>query len=247
MAYNHPISTRGTQTFGHKGRISQKGSDCMASTDKIVTMDSEYCSMGRWISIICCSQLDLKLYETKELAELTDEPWCTRAYVEDFDRRLVGKDPNEVAQDPEFLRLKAAMDRAIEKAAAAGPCIIHERAASSVLAGRDDVVRVLLYGSNICDKYPRAIIDPTTDLTEDSTTDEIRALICERDQMRSVYHDAVMDTPWGDKAGYDLCLDSSALGREKCAEIICEALTPVRLDKEQAAKAVSDFMESYAK
>lgn len=40
-----------------------------------------------------------------------------------------------------------------------------------------------------------------------------------RDHIRSVYHNAVASTNWGDKESYDLCLDSDIISREKCAEI----------------------------
>ena len=59
------------------------------------------------------------------------------------------------------------------------------------------------------------------------------------------HHDAVAAIPWGDKRGYDLCLDSSALGREKCAEMIIAALQPCALDPQRCAAAVDRFMASF--
>jgi len=217
----------------------------MAQINRIVVMDSEYCSMGRWISIIVGDSTGLKLYEGRDLCALANEDWLTPAYLDDFDARLVGCDPSEVAVDPEFQRVHEALSRAIRKAAEAGPCFIHERAASTILADRDDLLRVMLYGSNVEDKYPRVIIDPTVDLGEDATREQLDAELCAQDQRRSVYHDAVAAIPWGDKRGYDLCLDSSALGREKCAEMIIAALQPCALDPERCAAAVARFMDSF--
>ena len=71
----------------------------MADINRIVVMDSEYCSMGRWISIIVGDATGLKLYESRELCALADEDWLTPAYLDDFDNRLVGRDPKEVAQE----------------------------------------------------------------------------------------------------------------------------------------------------
>jgi len=217
----------------------------MAQINRIVVMDSEYCSMGRWISIIVGDSTGLKLYEGRDLCALANEDWLTPAYLDDFDARLVGCDPSEVAVDPEFQRVHEALSRAIRKAAEAGPCFIHERAASTILADRDDLLRVMLYGSNVEDKYPRVIIDPTVDLGEDATREQLDAELRAQDQRRSVYHDAVATIPWGDKRGYDLCLDSSALGREKCAEMIIAALQPCALDPERCTAAVARFMDSF--
>ena len=217
----------------------------MVDINRIVVMDSENCSMGRWISIIVGDATGLKLYESRELCALADEDWLTPAYLDDFDARLVGCDPAEVAADPEFQRVHEALSRAIRKAAEAGPCFIHERAASTIRADRDDLLRVMLYGSNVEDKYPRVIIDPTVPLGEDATREQLDAELCAQDQRRSVYHDAVAAIPWGDKRGYDLCLDSSALSREKCAEMIIAALQPCALDPERCAEAVDRFMASF--
>ena len=59
--------------------------------------------------------------------ELSDEPWLTKAYLNDFDNRISGKTAEELAGDEEFQRVNAALLQAARKAIAAGPCIIHER------------------------------------------------------------------------------------------------------------------------
>ena len=48
---------------------------------KYILMDSEYCSMGRWISVIVGKKLGMKLYEGKDLVKLADEEWLTEDYL----------------------------------------------------------------------------------------------------------------------------------------------------------------------
>ena len=55
---------------------------------KYIVMDSEYCSMGRWISVIAGKKLGMKLYEGKDLVKLADEEWLTEEYLKDFDNRI---------------------------------------------------------------------------------------------------------------------------------------------------------------
>ena len=50
---------------------------------KYIVMDSEYCSMGRWISVIVGKKLGMKLYEGKDLVKLADEEWLTEEYLKD--------------------------------------------------------------------------------------------------------------------------------------------------------------------
>lgn len=218
---------------------------------KIVVMDSEYCSMGRWISIIVGTQTGLKLYEGRELCQLAGESWLTIDYLNDFDERIAERDPAELASDPEFIRVHTALSRAIRMAADQGPCFIHERAASAVLANRDDLLRVMLYCTCLEDKFPRAEFDPHFPELVGATSEQLTAHIERQDRIRAVYHDAALgggaDTvTWGAKEGYDLCLNSATISREKCAEVIIEAVSDLRLDPAECKHAVDEFTRTWA-
>ena len=63
---------------------------------KYILMDSEYCSMGRWISVIVGKKLGMKLYEGKDLVKLADEEWLTEDYLKDFDNRIADMSLEEV-------------------------------------------------------------------------------------------------------------------------------------------------------
>lgn len=63
---------------------------------KYILMDSEYCSMGRWISVIVGKKLGMKLYEGKDLVKLADEEWLTEDYIKDFDNKIADMSLEEV-------------------------------------------------------------------------------------------------------------------------------------------------------
>lgn len=205
---------------------------------KVIVMDSEYCSMGRWISVIVGHHLNMKLYEGKDLIKLADEDWLSEKYLQDFDERLGDMSLQEVIDQSEIQRVHQALSKAILKAVELGPCIIHERAASEVLKDRKDCLKVLLYNTNMDHRIPRAIADKTYHL-ENKTHDELVAFIHREDHKRKVYHDAVATSVWGDKAAYDICLDSDILSREKCAEILIEAAKDVSLNLEECSKIIA--------
>lgn len=206
---------------------------------KYITMDSEYCSMGRWISVITGNYTNMKLYEGKDLIKLADEPWLTEEYLKAFDERLTTMTLSEIKQDKEMKKVYEAMNKAILKAVELGPCIIHERAAGDLLKNRDDCLKVMLYGINTEHKIPRAISDKSFDLANLSKEEVIRFMKKE-DYKRSAYRDAVADTLWGDKDSYDLCLDSDILSREKCAEILIEAVKDVSLNQKECAAIINN-------
>lgn len=69
---------------------------------KYIVMDSEYCSMGRWISVIVGEKLGMKLYEGKDLVELAEEPWLTEEYLRDFDEKIADMTLEEVKNSDEI-------------------------------------------------------------------------------------------------------------------------------------------------
>lgn len=207
---------------------------------KYMTMDSEYCSMGRWISVIVGNEMHMKLYEGKDLIALCDEEWLTEDYLAEFDEKLSVMSLEDVKKDFQMQKVHTALTKAIFKAIEQGSCIIHERAAGDILKERQDCLKVLLYNTNTEHKIPRARADKTYDL-EDLSHDEIISFMQSREHIRSIYRNAVASTNWGDKESYDICLDSDILSREKCAEILIEALKDVSLDLDEVQKRLINF------
>ena len=50
-----------------------------------------------------------------------------------------------------------------------------------------------------------------------------RSHVKERDRKRSSYYRHITDQAWGMAANYDLCLNSSKLGIDRCVELILAA------------------------
>ena len=105
---------------------------------KYIVMDSEYCSMGRWISVIVGEKLKMKLYEGRDLVALADEDWLTVEYLKGFDERIADMSVDEVKNSDEIKKVHQAISKAIFKAVENGPCIIQERVAGDVLEGKVD-------------------------------------------------------------------------------------------------------------
>ena len=53
---------------------------------------------------------------------------------------------------------------------------------------------------------------------------EAETLIKKMDKDRSLYYNFFSDKKWGRAESYDLVLNSTALGRERCVDLICSLM-----------------------
>lgn len=203
---------------------------------KNIVMDSEYASMGRWISVVVAKAHGMSLYERADLIALLGDPSLTQARVDALDAALLECDGKTDALDREYHEVLFLLDQAVKKALALGPCIIHECAATRLFEP-DECLRVMIYNSDIAGKIDRALKDPHGPGFSAEREDVI-AFMDDVDNKRALYHDGIVDTPWGTKACYDLMLDSGTLGRELCAELLIAALQGPSISEDEARAAI---------
>ncbi len=112
----------------------------------------------------------------------------------------------------------------IKELAESESCIILGRAANFLLQGRKDLVRVFIHAP-LEDRMNRV-----ASYSQAWTQGEIARYIRTEDKRRASYYRYYTGEEWRDAAGYDLCLDSGALGEEGCVQRIIQAL-PVFVGK----------------
>ena len=100
---------------------------------------------------------------------------------------------------------------AIKKIADEGPCILVGRCADYALEEYDNVLSVFIHAD--LDSRIRRIAR-IYDLTDAKAKDMIV------DKKRASYYNYYSNKKWGAAESYDICLDSSKLGREGTAEAI---------------------------
>ena len=97
-------------------------------------------------------------------------------------------------------------------------CVIIGRAADYVLRDRDNVVKVFVFADkDFC-------INKVLELFPVKDSAEASALIEKTDRERESYYKYHTGNEWDNARNYDLCLNSSQLGFEKCVDIISEYL-----------------------
>ncbi|MBR6004439.1 MAG: cytidylate kinase-like family protein, partial [Lachnospiraceae bacterium] len=92
-------------------------------------------------------------------------------------------------------------------------CIIIGRAADYILKDRDDVISVFVHA-------PMDFLIEQAGKKHSMSKKELEKFIIKTDKARADYYYAHTKRQWTDARNYDLCLDSSKLGFEKCVEEI---------------------------
>ena len=190
-----------------------------------VVLDSEYCSMGRMIAYKACQYSGYAYYDAVILLELVPEYGVKIEEVAAFEQKLrkADADPEQIRSNPEFLRISAAFDKAIDIALERGPCLIHDRAVKEMVEEKGyTCISALTYAHDMQSKIVRAKMSPHyADYTDpDLITEKIR----EEDHIRINYHAAQSSTVWGNKDTYDILINTDAFGLEYSAVLLACAM-----------------------
>ncbi len=106
----------------------------------------------------------------------------------------------------------------IKELAETESCIILGRAANYLLQGRKDLLRVFVHAP-LEERMERV-----ASYSQTWSRSEIARYIRTEDKRRASYYRYYTGEEWRDAAGYDLCLDSAALGESGCVDRIIRAL-----------------------
>lgn len=126
---------------------------------------------------------------------------------------------NATSRDNMLIRdlVNAYQTEYIKEIAGKGDCVIVGRSADYILEDREDCLHVFICGE-LADRAKRVVEEHGVEAAE------AERHVQERDKKRSKYYRHVTDQTWGLAENYDLCLNSSKLGVERCVEMILEAM-----------------------
>ena len=114
-------------------------------------------------------------------------------------------------------QINAYQTELIKELADKGSCVIVGRCADYILQGREDCFHVFITGA-LPDRANRVITEHGV------AVDAARNHVKERDRKRSSYYKHITEQLWGMAENYDLCLNSSKLGIDRCVELILASL-----------------------
>ena len=101
----------------------------------------------------------------------------------------------------------------IKKLASEGPCVIVGRCADYALADYDNVLNLFIYGN--MDKRIERVMHKYEVSEKDA-----RDMILKKDKQRASYYNYYSTKKWGKAETYNLCVDSTVLGRDGTVELL---------------------------
>ena len=185
---------------------------------KIITVEREYGCGGGEIAQKLADRLGWKLWDqllTSEIARLIDcdqaEVKCREERVDPLYYRLfksIMRGSFEGSANVHRLKLLDAdsifriTERVVQKATAAGDCVIVGRGAQHFLRDRDDTLRVFLYAPR--EEKMRRLIATGVKETE------VEELVDTVDQERAAFIEKYFDMEWPNRSLYHVMLNTSA-------------------------------------
>lgn len=192
----------------------------------VITIARQYGSGGRTIGQMLAKELGVEYYDKDLIVKASEESGINMALFANADERSKGffkkfrkknyggevlspssKDYNS---EENLFNYQAKI---IRELADKESCIIIGRAADYILKDRDDVLSVFVHA-------PQWFLMEQAAKKHSMTDKELEKYIAKIDKDRAEYYKNHTGREWTDARNYDLCLDSSKLGFERCVEEI---------------------------
>ena len=196
----------------------------------ILTIGRQFGSGGREIGKKLAKALNIAYYDKELMALAAKESGLSEEFFEKADERASSGLSYAFTMGYSYMglftpyndilsndRLFLYQSDTIRNLAEKGSCVIVGRCADYILRERTDCLNVFIYG-NTEDRVKRVI-------EEHRVPDaEAEVHVKKRDKKRAAHYKYITDQEWGDVKNYNLCLDSSKLGIEKCIALILECV-----------------------
>ncbi len=191
-------------------------------TNKIITISRQFGSGGRTVGKLVAEKLGIPCYDSQIISEIAKKSGFAEEYI---------KENGEYMESSGFfaslgnvgyygqsnqLMIWSEQCRIIKELAEKGNCVIVGRCADYVLKDADvSLLKTFIYADmdfrakRIVEQYGESNINPEKRLKD-------------KDKKRAAYYEIYTDQKFGNPLNYDLCLKSSSLSVERCADIIAE-------------------------
>ena len=193
-----------------------------------ICIGRKFCSGGRNVAAIVAEKLGIKVYDKDLLKEAAQDTGFSERFFAEADEEKTrkglrslfishftgsGLSSNYLSNESIFNMQSDAIRRIHEQE----DCVFIGRCADYVLRESDRLLNVFI-ASDMDDRVARICRHADDGMTPPKAL----SLIEDIDRKRSSYYNYFTGRTWGDPAFYDICLNSTTLGYDKCADIIVE-------------------------
>ena len=193
---------------------------------RIITISREFGSGGRTIGHLVAEKLGIPFYDKELVEQVALESGFAPKFIEENSEHAPGKTLLSYAFShhgaPGVMNGLSVADflwnvqcSVILQLAEKGPCVIVGRNADYILKDREDCLHTFIHADTAfrADRIVRLY-------GESEKSPEAR--LDEKDKRRKANYHHYTGRTWGKAQNYDISLDSSVLGVEKCADIIVD-------------------------
>ncbi len=193
----------------------------------VITIARQYGSGGRTVGKMLAKEMGIPYYSSNLLKMASEESGINEQLFAQLDEKLKNSPFLRMSTDlytgdlipPEssdFVSAKNLFNyqaKVMKRLAETESCVIIGRAADFILKDFQNVVSVFVHGSK---EFNLARAMEQNSMTEA----EMEKFIQKTDKYRAEYYKHYTGRDWTDARNYDLCLNSSKLGFEKCVKEI---------------------------
>ena len=194
---------------------------------RIITISREYGAGGLPVGRNVAEKLGIPFYDKKLVEHVAEETGFAPKFIEEHGEHSPSGSMFSYAFAPQGVPgvmnglstsdyLWNVQCNVILQLAEKGPCVIVGRNADYILKDRKDVLNVFLH-ADIPHRVERVL-----EANPDEKNPEGR--IAARDKRRRLNYQHYTGRTWAMSQNYHICLDTSVLGYEQCAEIILNAV-----------------------
>lgn len=187
---------------------------------KVITISRQYASGGRTIGKMVAQKLGIPLYDSEIIKDTMKKTGLSEKMVEAAEQRVTNSFLFNLAMGiddahNQMKQIEKAEHEIIQEYVKKGPCVIVGRSANFLL-NEEDSLNVYIY-SDVKNRISYAIQHYEVD------EKDAKIMIEKTDHERKMHALSFYNKEWGNKKNYDLLLNSSKLGIEKCVELIVNA------------------------
>ncbi len=193
----------------------------------VITIARQYGSGGRTVGEMLANDIGVHYYNHELIKLASDESGINESLFLETDEKcrntgffkvpvnvykggLIGPESKDFTSEDNLFNFQA---KVIKKLADTSSCVIVGRAADFVLKDYDNVLSVFVHA-------PHDFLVEQAAKVKSLPYDELIKFMAKEDKYRSEYYEHHTGQKWTNAMNYDLCIDSSKLGFEKCVEAI---------------------------
>lgn len=193
----------------------------------VITIARQYGSGGKTVGEMLAKEMGIPFYNDNLLKMASEESGISEQLFRQMDEKLknslfkrmsvdiytgelIPPESSDFVSEKNLFNYQAEI---IKRLAKTQSCVIIGRAADFILKDYPNVVSVFVHGS---EEFNLARAMEYNSMTEE----EMKKFIVKTDRYRADYYKHYTGREWTDARNYDLCLNSSKLGFQKCVEEI---------------------------